>query len=566
MNVIRFFTQSVVAPFSSRSPGPRDSRTHGRIPEAARVATTTHTTGQQPSRAGVTDGMVYGPNARRGPESAPTMGATANRAASRGGVARAPESEALPRGGLGAILRGWLRLLSPSVWAPVHDAPHPLVVRAVRWAPIVAPAVIGGALLACALGLVARVGHPAFAPLPQAFVVPSLIGAYLVGGALLGVALYFAPNGVVWSLALFAIPAALLTVMLGLAFGAPGALLAVAVIAALLLLYSAARHTRTRPGVIEVTLFLGEWYRTLPPGYNILLPGERTLVALRAGPRTFTTPYLRVAITAGRAAQARATVSYAVNPSEAWRTAGVRATWEDELQQRVVASVRESLHEWRYTPDGQLAAHGSIAQRVLDDTRDWARSVGVRILSVRAHDITVGSLDELPLQPGGVRAQATPRVAPAQPAPAMRPARPAADPHAYADAANHPAYDDSPDDPPDDPPGDPVDPDDAGALDDADDTFAAPPIARIPGMTPRVRPPVERPSPEALEDLYEAVRNRQITDTQVIREIASHFAALGREPGVSAALPFDPVAAASLLDDYAEALDTARPAQRVRRR
>lgn len=496
--------------------------------------------------------MVYGPNARRGPASAPP-GQGANRPASRGGVERAPASQALPRGGLGAILRGWMRLLSPSVWAPVHDAPHPLVVRVVRWAPIVAPAVIGGTLLVCALGLVAREGHPAFAPLPEAFVVPALIGAYLVGGALLGVALYFAPNGVVWSLALCAIPAALLVVMLGLAFGAPGALLAVAVIAALPLLYSAARHTRTRPGVVEVTLFLGEWYRTLPPGYNILLPGERILVGLSTTPRTFTTPFQRVALSPGRVAQARATITYAVNPGEAWRTAGVRATWEDELRQRVIASVRESIHEWRYMPDGQLVAHGSIAQRALDDTRGWARSVGVRLLSVRAHDIVVGSLDELPLQPGGVRAHATPRFAPP-----LQSAQPmsSTDPRAYS-------YGDPPDDSedlddPDDPPEDP---------DGPDETLVAPSIARMPGMAPRVRPPVERPSPEALEDLYEAVRNRQITDTQVIRELASHFAALGREPGLSATLPFDPIAAASLLDDYAEALDAARrPAQRVRRR
>ncbi|HET9109416.1 MAG TPA: hypothetical protein VFN78_01200 [Ktedonobacterales bacterium] len=557
MNVIRFFTQSAVAAFSSRSPGSRDSRTQGRAQGAAHAAPTGHTAGPEPSRAGVTGGMVYGSNARRGPASALSQGNGANRLASRDGVERAPAPQALPRSGLGAIVRGWMRLLSPSVWAPVHDAPHPLVVRVVRWAPIVAPAVIGGALLACALGLVARVGHPAFAPLPEAFVVPTLIGAYLVGGALLGVALYFAPNGVVWSLALCAIPAALLVVMLGLAFGAPGALLAVAVIAALPLLYSAARHTRTRPGVVEVTLFLGEWYRTLPPGYNILLPGERTLVALGTVPRTFTTPFQRVAISPGRVAQARATVSYAVNPSEAWRTAGVRATWEDELRQRVIASVRESIHDWRYMPDGQLVAHGSIAQRTLDDTRDWARSIGVRLLSVRAHDIVVGSLDELPLQPGGVRAYAAPRFVSSPPVQSAPPARPmaSADPHAFS-------YDDPPDDPDD--PNDPNEPPDDP--DGPDDTLAAPSIARIPGMAPRVRPSVERPSPEALEDLYEAVRNRQITDTQVIREIASHFAGLGREPSLRAALPFDPVAAASLLDDYAEALDTARPAQRVRRR
>jgi hypothetical protein len=514
--------------------------------------------------------MVYGPNARRlaSDSSSASMNASMNRRgypASRppsqpvGG--RAQDSLKVTRGSLGALAHGWLRLLSPGVWAPVNESPHPLVVRAVRWAPIIAPAVIDGALLLCTLGLVAHVGRPAFALLPQSLIVPAVLGAYLVCSALLGVALYFAPNGVVWSLALVGIPPTLLTIMLGLAFGLPGALLALAAFAALLLLYSAARHALTRPGVVDVTLLMGEWYRTLPPGYNILLPGERVIVALRTSPRTYTTPLQRIALGSGRIAQARATVSYVVNAREAWRTASVRATWEDELHQRVSASVRESLGEWRYTPDGDLAAHGSIAQRALDDTRDWARSIGIRILSIRAHDIVVGAPAELqPRAPQAesLRARATPRVAPTYPP--------------YQSYSAHPAH-----------PVDAVDAmdreldhDDGGLSDEPAPVSAplatpsAPPIAHIPAMgTPSARAPLERPSPEALEDLYEAVRNRQITDTQVIREIASHFAALAREPAASAALPFDPIAAASLLDEYAEALDTARPvrpAQRARRR
>jgi hypothetical protein len=404
-----------------------------------------------------------------------------------------------------------MRVLTPGVWAPVHDSPHPIVVRLVRWAPIVAPAVFGSLLLILTLALVAHKGYPVYAALPAALVVPALVTIYLLGGAVLGLALYFAPNGVVWSLAFFGAPLLLLVIMFGLAFGAPGAVLALSAVAALLLLYSCVRRSLTRAGVVEVTLLLGEWYRALPPGYNILLPGERVIVALRTIPRAFTTPMQRVVLGPHRSAQARATVSYVVNAREAWRTASVRATWEEELRQRISASVRESLGEWRGVPDGDLAAHGSISQRALDDTREWARSVGVRILSIRAHDIALGAPSEhAPPLPSHAPVRPTPRVAP----------------------------------------------------------MARGPSAGV--QSPAGRPagrPVERPSSEALEDLYEAVRNRQITDTQVIREIAGHFAALARAPRAAGEpLPFDPAAAAQLLSEYADSLDAVRPAQRARRR
>jgi hypothetical protein len=411
-----------------------------------------------------------------------------------------------------ALARGWLRALTPGSWAPVHDAPHPAVVRMVRWAPLVTPAVVGSVLLTLMLILAARAGYPPSAPLTPSEVIPALFLTYLVWGALQGLALYFAPNGVIWSLAFFGMPPLLLIVMFGEVFGWPGAILALGAMATLLLLYSGARRTQTPAGVVEVTLLLGEWYRTLPSGFNALLPGERVIVALRTTPRAFTTAMQRISLGPDQMAQARATVSYCVQPHEAWRTASVRATWEAELRQRISASVRESLGAWRATPDGDLAAHGSIAQRALDDTRAWARGVGVRILSVRAHDIAVGPPQRLSAAVADEPAHTQRRAMPSQPAPAA------------------------------------------------------------PRPTPRVapraaRPPTAPPSPAALEDLYEAVRNRQITDSQVIREIAEHFATLASAgAGATQALPFDPMAAAHLLEEYADALDAALRARRPARR
>lgn len=457
---------------------------------------------------------VYGPRVRRSPPSAPAATPSSARATSTLTVR--------------ALICGWRRALTPGSWAPVHDAPHPAVVRLVRWAPIVMPAVVGSVLLTLMLMLAARAGYPPYAPLTPSAVIPALFLTYLVWGALQGLALYFAPNGVAWSLAFFGMPPLLLVVMFGEVFGWPGAIFALGGLATALLLYSGARRTQTPAGVVEVTLLFGEWYRTLPSGYNALLPGERVIVALRTTPRAFTTAMQRVSLGPDRMAQARATVSYCVQPHEAWRTASVRATWEAELRQRISASVRGSLGEWRATSDDDLAAHGSIAQRALDDTRAWARGVGVRILSVRAHDIAVGPPQRLSAAVADEPAQAPRQAPPSQPAtPRLTPR-------------------------------------------------VATPVARPPTAPPSPAParpaaPAEAPSPTALEDLYEAVRNRQITDSQVIREIAGHFAALA-SAGASAAqaLPFDPVAAARLLEEYADALDDAlrarRPARRPARR
>ena len=505
----------------------------------------------EPARARATGGMVYGPHARHTPTGGPPYGGQPDRASAQ----RPPAPEAVAQATFAALVRGWMRTLTPASWQPVHDVGHPLIIRMKRWAPIVAPAVIGSLLLTLTLALRAHLHAPA-ALIPAAAVTPALLGIYLLGGALLGLALYFAPNGVVWSLAFFGGPSLLLAALLTVAFGPSGGLLVLSAVAALLLIYSAWRRSITSAGSVEVTLLLGEWYRTLQPGYNVLLPGERIITTLRTRPRAFTTATQRVALTRNRIAQARATVSYVVNPQEAWRTASVRATWEDELRQRISDSVRETLYDWRDAPGGDIASRGSIARRALEDTRGWARSVGVRILSVRAHDIAIGSPDELqPPQPadtsGGQRvatrverAPATPRVMPS--AAFVAPGAPPLD--------------------------DPL---------DVDEEEEAPiPAAVAPTMAERARIPAqarvvarpasaaERPSPAALEDLYEAVRNRQITDTQVIREIAGHFATLAREPHAPGALPFDPAAAAQLLGEYAEALDAAQPAprQRVRRR
>ncbi|HEX8994469.1 MAG TPA: hypothetical protein VF812_00405 [Ktedonobacterales bacterium] len=540
---------------SFAKPGASQPDTHGRRP-AQSLATPP---AGAPSSTRATGGAVYGSYTPHSPIAAPP-----GRSATRHGAPQFAPPAKVTQSGIASLARAWMRALSPDTWAAVHTTPHPLTLQVRRWAPIVAPAVLGSILLTLTLSLQAH-ERAALSPLPASAILPALLAAYLAGGALLGLGLYFAPNGVVWCLALFAGPPLLLGVMFTLAFGLPGALLVLSLAAALLLIYSVWRRSSTPAGTVEVTLLLGEWYRTLQSGDNIMLPGERLITRLSVRPRAFTTATQRVRLTPQRLAQARATVTYVVNPRAAWRTAGVRATWEDELRQRISASVRDCLDDWRYTPNGDPAARGSIARRVLDENRAWARGIGVRILSVRAHDIAVGSPQELapqlPADAAGQRATsrverapATPRVMAAGPLVSML------EPDELDDL---------------DEPNGPDDLDVNIAATSARSARASAP-ASAPADAPvaartRVSPavaaparPAERPSPEALEDLYEAVRSRQITDTQVIRELAGHFTELARLPHAPGALPFDPVAAAQLLSQYADALDAAQESRASR--
>lgn len=293
---------------------------------------------------------------------------------------------------LAGLGRGWARVLTPKAWIALHDEPHPSVARVLRWSPILAPALFGGLMLTVTLALVAHMTSSPSGALAVPLVIalfPALFGVYLGGGASLGLALRFAPNGVVWLLALSLIPALTLTLMLSIAFGAPGMLSALAILFAALTLYTARQYRLTRVGTVDVTQLLGEWRRALRPGYNVLLPGERVIVTLDTAPHRFTTAQQRVALSGSRTAEARLTMTYAISAQDAWRTAQVRATWEDELRQRVVASLRASLNAWGAAGDISAPSPDILAQQALDATQAWVAEIGVVILSIRAHDIAV---------------------------------------------------------------------------------------------------------------------------------------------------------------------------------
>lgn len=426
-------------------------------------------------------------------------------------------------------------MLTPAAWVPAHDAPHPAFVVIRRWGPLAAPLIEAGALVALTLGLLARGRSPyAFVP-PSATILVVICCAIAVAVAQ-GLALHYAPNGVTWSLGLVCGAVLLAVALFSLALGLPAGLLALAISAALWLLYSRLARRQTPRGVVNVTLLMGEWYRVLSAGYNVLAPGERIIATLRVTPRAYTTPLQEVALGGGIVACAHTTITYVVNPQEAWRAVHIAASWEDVLRERLARATCEGLLQ-RYGPPAAGAApqngpHNTVARIALGEIRGWARSVGVRIISVRVHDIDCGPAAEVHAR---ARQMAAVRARAAQPQP-MQMSQSRQAPQAMQRAPLTPALG-------------------AGMLGDSP---RQPVIVEADGVAP-APPETVAPSPAALEDLYAAVRARHITDTTVIRQIAAQFATLARQPlAPDERLPFDALAAARMLRKYADAIDAAR--------
>jgi hypothetical protein len=221
--------------------------------------------------------------------------------------------------------------LSPSYWT------------ARRWSPLLAPVLLEAALLLLAFLLHA---HPVanIAVTRGSFI--ALAAALLVAGALLGVALYAAPNDTDWTALLgLGVIGELILASLVLLGPAPTALVAVA----LAMAAGAFVRQRLHPvmeGTVHVTTLFGKYNRTLLPGLNVLLPGERVLAILPTRLLHYTTLPQRVATATGQNARATASIAYQLVPEEAHRAVLVVHDWERNLRQLLVAALRDELAHW----------------------------------------------------------------------------------------------------------------------------------------------------------------------------------------------------------------------------
>jgi hypothetical protein len=343
---------------------------------------------------------------------------------------------------------------------------------------------------------------------------------YFICGIIYGLCLYFAPSlnswakillsgGVLYSLAALWFLGGLVILVFGLILcGGVG-------------LYFVHSHLHEVPSdTLHISTLLGRYWRTIPPGRALLLPGERVHSEVANPARQYTTPLVQVHLgdAAGKRyiAQASAIAGYCYSPTDALSKRIMPEKWEDDLYKTIREMLRDVLAVSGHTAleaaqpgqppprrdrSGRQIDGQELAQALLDQLRRRVSSHGIAVGWVRIRDVLlspdprfntpekVEKEKEVVLPPLGMGNNSGSR-------------------QSNGDVASS---------------------DESGEQE----------------MLPV----------EALLDLYDTVRVNYITDPETIRTIAEAFRSLGSDQGRSASCPYDAKEVANLLFQYASSLE-----------
>jgi hypothetical protein len=292
------------------------------------------------------------------------------------------------------------------------------------------------------------------------------------------------------------------------------------VIAMCVFLYARRRIVTVPDHRAQVTRLGRAYFRTLRPGMSVLLPGERTFVALDTSARSFVTPPCQVRIESAEgvvyAPRATAEVIYHLVPTRAHLAVLASDRWEEDVRAAASRALDDALADWaiQLLDEEEPPAEGYLARTTLVRLRDATRPCGVHIDTVKVQQI---------------RMQPESEVIPAEWARVARPPLAASVP-AIGERMEFQA-------------------------------LATPPYAPAPrqALTPSTSleaPPLpEDLAPEALSDAYDEVRSGHITDPATIRRIARAFQAVAADPSLNERFPYDAAAAARILFDLAASMD-----------
>ncbi len=290
------------------------------------------------------------------------------------------------------LLDAWRRVREMRVPGALSNLP-PAYSAARRWSPLIFPVALWAALVLLGVFLAShRMGH-VIVTWPHVRVLALLLLGLSVAYA---VALRLAPNDAAWvgvlSLGLVLDLMASAFVLFG-----PGA----GIVVTLVLAAGSATFVRqrlhpVREGTVHVTALPGAGHRTLPPGLNVLLPGERVLAILPVQPREHATLPQRLATPAGEVAEAAARVEYQLIPELAVRAVVATRDWERAVRQLLVAALRAELDAWlagergaRDEAERGLSDVDRLRLRVEERMRAQALRWGVHIRGVELRDVTL---------------------------------------------------------------------------------------------------------------------------------------------------------------------------------
>ena len=389
------------------------------------------------------------------------------------------------------------------------------------WSPGVAPPLLGLVLVFAATLPPEPRGTTSSVPVPVLFLL------YFACGATYGLFLYFASSLNSWAKILLGGGIIYLIVALWLLWGLPFLILGTMIWAGLLVYYVQVCRHEVPEGTLHITTLFGRYWRSIPEGPALLLPGETVREETPNSVKQYETPLTRIHLRDIKddryVIEARATVSYRQDAVDALSRRTMLPNWESNLEKTIKDSLRDVL---------ALSGHSALAQKSTEDIfsanggtgsqqpkravrgQELAQALLERVRAqVRHHGLAIGwvRIRDLALAVDPRFSTASSELAPA--APAVLP------PLGSGERNGRGAQ--------------------AGADAGAGHTAAA-----------------EELSVEALLDLYNTVRVNDITDPETIRSIAEAFRTLARNQGEpSPTSTFDAAEVAELLFEYAASLE-----------
>jgi hypothetical protein len=326
------------------------------------------------------------------------------------------------------------------------------------------------------------------------------------------------------------------------------------------------RYFPVREGTVAVMGLFGRYNRTLGPGFNLRIPGEKLLGMIETQRITYDARIPPITLYSGEQVTLSVAITYQVNPGEEHLAVVLAKDWQKPIQQQLQSVVQYEvglLSGQDFWPVGGVHVRPVGLGGYAGDKDDEQTSPLVRInerltnamnrkvaeRGVAVHEVSVQLLGTTPKQTGAPAAihQAPPAHLHQQqgthPTVALPPMPEALGPVVEGTVQNAPA----------DPriylgaqadlPGQPAAPYHSPNL-----PAASPPGgAGRPTVNALPEPPMTLMSAQALAETYDAVVRHRITDLETIRRIISQFEAVAADPDLSQQVPFDAAAGAQNL-------------------
>jgi hypothetical protein len=344
--------------------------------------------------------------------------------------------------------------------------------------------------------------------------VPLLFLLYFLCGVVYGLCLYFAPSLNSWAKILLGGSALYGLAALWFIGGAVLLVFGLIIFGGLGMYYMHSRRHDVPSNALHITTLLGRYWRTIPPGRALLLPGERVHSEIANPAKQYMTPLVQVHLcdAAGDRyiIQASAIAGYCYSPTDALSKRVMPEKWEDDLYKTIRDTLRDVLAVSGHTalettqPGQPPPRRGGpehviegqeLAQALLDQLRRHVTIRGIAVSWVRIRDLLLSADPRFSTR----ASEPESKVVLPPLAPGSRGAR-------------------------------------GGAASEESGEGETLPV-------------------EALLDLYDTVRVNYISDPETIRSIAQAFRSLGYDQDRRASFPYDAEEVAKLLFQYASSLD-----------